>query len=68
MVVSLGMSWKMSWTHIGAWTGVMQGRLFARDRWRSLAKTTRLGMLQSHVAGLIDAGRQGRELLGGKPR
>ena len=40
-----------SWTNIYAWPEVIWGLPFARSRWRSLAKTTSSGMLQSQVAG-----------------
>jgi hypothetical protein len=40
-----------SWTNIYALTEVIRGLPFARIRWRSLAKTTSVGMLQSQVAG-----------------
>jgi hypothetical protein len=40
-----------SWTNIHAWPEVIRGLPFARTQWRSLAKTTSSGMLQSQVAG-----------------
>jgi hypothetical protein len=40
-----------SWTNIYALTEVIRGLPFARIWWRSLAKTTSVGMLQSQVAG-----------------
>lgn len=40
-----------SWTNIYAWTEVIRGLPFAGPQWRSLAKTTSSGMLQSQVAG-----------------
>jgi len=40
-----------SWTNICAWTEVIRGLPFAGMQWRSLAKTTSSGMLQSQVAG-----------------